>query len=116
MRANDERQQEKIRKLIEHRETQLEFAVKELASSDAGQRFFYWAIFELCSIESGSIDTGIRDGVCSAIHTARNEGRKDVGRELLEMIRDNHPEQFLAMMATQINERAVALAQENTTP
>jgi len=66
-----------------------------------GRRMYYRLVFELCLLESSSFNSGIKDGVCSALHMAHLEGRRDIGRVLAQEAQAHLPDLWRLM----VNER-----------
>lgn len=75
-----------------------------------GRRLAYWMCFELGNIHGNSFAPSIKDGVCSALHTAHSEGRREMAGEILAYIQEVAPGAHLAMMQEQIRDRQEELA------
>ena len=73
--------------------------LETVLSSEAGRRFFYRLVFEVCNIESSAFNPLIKDGVCAGLHMAHMEGRRDVGRVMLQEAQAHCPALWRKMLA-----------------
>jgi hypothetical protein len=80
----------------------------ELLRHDWGRRLYYRLVFEMCLLESGSFEPGIKDGIAAGLHMARNEGIREVGQRLAREAQAVSPELWSRMLL----ERIAGLAEE----
>lgn len=110
------RDREKL--LAARAEADLERVLKQ----DWGRRFFYRLTHEYGRLVAPSYEPDIKDGVCSAIRMARNEGIREVAMRLVEQAQKHCPDLWLQMLAEAVAEnqselersRAASERQEQT--
>jgi hypothetical protein len=71
-----------------------------------GRGLVYRIIFELCGVEGPSFDPNIKDGICSALFTARAEGRREIGIVLRNEARDEFPDLWRMVLADRLQRDA----------
>lgn len=75
-----------------------------------GRRLVYNLVFERGRIEAESFEFAIKDGLCSALHMARNEGIREFAIQLSRDLQQLFPMEWMTM----INERSAELLEEAT--
>jgi len=90
--------------------TREQIDVEAVLSTEAGRRLYYRIVYLLCDIEGDTFDTSIRDGICAALHQARDNGRRAVGRKLRNEAQNFCPELWERV----ILERVAARKSEET--
>lgn len=100
--ARDERELDRILSAIERAD------LEELLRQPWGRRIYYRIVFQLGNLYSESFDPAIKDGMCAALHMARNEGIRWAGRRLAQEAQELCPDQWNQMLA----ERVAAAAEE----
>lgn len=100
-RLGDEKVQAKTRKRQRSKEGQLLLDTREILSTASGRRFLYRLIEDVTNTFGGSYDD-------NAMRMARNEGRRDVGIDLVELCQDADPDGYWQML-----QEALAYQQDN---
>lgn len=109
-RLSEKQQKERLRAVESKRKLDHETDLRALMGEPWGRRFVYWLVFELGRLEAPSFDPAIKDGVCAAIHQARNEGFREMASAIMGRLQTETPEQYMAMLAEHIQARQVDLA------
>jgi len=76
-----------------------------------GRRFYYRLVFEVCNLESSSFNPLIKDGACAAQHMAHMEGRRDVGRVMLQEAQAHCPDLWRKLLNEALVEAEAANAE-----
>jgi hypothetical protein len=88
---------------LERRLNAIEAAdLDELMRHDWGRRFYYRVTHELGLLVSPSFEPAIKDGVCSAIHMARNEGIREFAMRLKDEALAVCPDLWARMLTERI--------------
>lgn len=90
----------KMAALAERRQEQRGEDLRALMSTEWGRRIAYWQIYELSGVTRRSYNAGIKYG--AELSMAHGEGMREVGLELLRLVKETAPDQYLAMMAERI--------------
>ena len=90
--------------------------LEQVLETEHGRRFYYRLVFEMCNLESATFNPQIKDGVCSSLHMAHDEGRRDVGRVLLQEAQAHCPHLWRQVLnEALVRAEAASAAQEQIT-
>ncbi len=78
--------------------TREQMDLEAVLSSESGRRFYYRVVFLLCDIEGDTFDGKVRDGFCVAMHQARDNGKRWIGRKLRDEAQATCPDLWVAMI------------------
>jgi citrate lyase alpha subunit len=84
---SDRQRQSAIDGIQKRKERRLNEDVSLCMSTPAGRRLMYWLIWSECGINDGIADAGIKDGITAAMHSWRREGQRDIGMNLVEILK-----------------------------
>jgi hypothetical protein len=117
---SDPQYQERRRQSQRRRERQRHDDLCALMGQEWGRRLVYWLIWGdpcdqrpseyLGRLTSDVFDTGIKDGLCSALLAARVDGARAAAIEFHNLIERATPELFVRMVGEQLESRARDLA------
>lgn len=88
---------------------------ERLMSCDWGRRIVYRLVLERGRAMALSFEPAIKDGICAALHTARNEGIREFALALSTMLTDGFPDLWLLMHEEMTAARQVERAQRRQT-
>lgn len=96
--------------LEKRRKRQLDDSLKEIMASESGRKFMHWLIFEQCRMFGAVTDLAIKDGHCASLHSWLEDGRRQVGMDLLNYVQALAPAEQLLMVEEKIREQRSDLA------
>jgi hypothetical protein len=101
-----------MRGIQRRRERQREDDLRQLMAEDWGRRIAHWVVFDMCGLQASSVDMGIKDGLCSALHAFHRQGAQGVGIDVHNEMQRLAPKQVLLMAEEQIRASQADLALE----
>jgi len=108
-RLTAEERQARARAVEEQALAQRREDLRWLLSQRQGRRLWRWLTHERLGLQDLTIDYGVRDGHCSAIHTAAAEGRREADVALYQMAVELDPRLVSTMEAEHLDSVREAL-------
>lgn len=94
-----ERQRSKVLDEFQKRkEKALNEDIQQVMSHPFGRRMVYWLIWSECGVMDGTVDSSIKDGMCAALLSWRYEGKRDVGMNLIEILKKVCLDKYVLMI------------------
>ena len=84
--------------------------LKKLMSTDWGRRIAHSLIYDFGNILSVGYDLSVRDGMCAALHHARTDGVRSVGRAFMERLHLADENAYIAMLEEEAQARKAAIS------
>jgi hypothetical protein len=97
--------QEALRQSEKGRQARLLFAWEQLLKAAWGRELAYHLIYERGRALAASFEPAIKDGMCAALHMARNEGIREYGAALGVDLQEEFPDLWLTLQAEAIAAR-----------
>lgn len=110
---SEKQQDRRLEEIRKRREMRVSECFQLLMDEDWGRDAAYYIIFELCGVNGGGFDHKVKDGIAAALHHAVEEGSRSVGRNLMDRLQSEAPDNYILMLIEHFQKRRIDLSLAN---